>query len=128
MFTHARSAAVTGAGTERNSRGWAFTAATPAGTYNLLTLQADAKDLPARVSVEILNSTTLTGGGSSIVVQGINAAGTVTTIATGGTSVASVVGSYLAYGNDIIQVVFTPPATAGVGAIFVDLTGIGVLA
>lgn len=129
MFTHARSAAATGRGTEVNSRGFIFDGTTKAGTINLLTVEKGGSKKPVRVNVEVIVKDALTGAGASLVVQGVDEGGTVTTIATGTFGAGDTVrGSYLAYGRDKVQVVYAPGATApGRGAVFAQLSGCGEL-
>ena len=128
MFTHARSAAVQGQGTEVNARAFAFDPTVPAGTIELLTVELGLDNPPVRVQVEVCVKAALTGGAPSLVVQGVAEDGTVTTIATGTFAAGdSVKGTYLAYGRDTIQVVFSPGTTTGTGAVFAQLSGIGQL-
>lgn len=130
MFTHARSAAKTGQGTEVNARAFAFDATTTAGTKVLLVVEPGLENYPVRVNVEVCIKTALTGGSPSLTVQGVSEDGqTTTTIATGTFAAGDAVkGSYLAYGRDTIQVVYTPGTTsAGKGAVFAQLSGVGQL-
>ena len=129
MFTHARSAAATGQGTEVNARALPFDTTTVAGTINLLTVESPMNEFPVRVNVEVLVKDALTGGAPSLVVQGVSEDGqTTTTIATGTFAAGDAVrGSYLAYGRDVIQVVFSPGTATGRGAVFAQLSGIGQL-
>lgn len=129
MFTHARSAARTGQGTEVNARAFSFEKTTAAATVNLLTVEPGLEKYPVRVNVEVCVKDALTGGAPSLVVQGVSEDGaTTTTIATGTFAAGDTVkGSYLAYGRDKIQVVFSPGTTTGRGAVFAQLSGVGQL-
>ena len=129
MFNHHRSAAFTGQGTDHNSRAFTFDSTVAAGTVNILTVEPPLSKKPVRVNVEVMVKDAVTGAGASLVVQGVDEQGNVTTIATGTFAAGdSVKGSYLAYGRDKVQVVYAPGATsAGRGAVFASLSGCGQL-
>ena len=127
MFTHARSAAASGQGTEVNTRGLALNPQLAAGTLPLLTVEQGLDNFPVRVSIKIINKVAYVGGNPSIVVQAVPAAGGApVTIATGTFGASDVVsGEYLAYGKDVIEVVWSPGTTSGQGAVFAELSGLG---
>ena len=127
MFTHARSAAASGQGTEVNARGLAFTPTTPLGISPLLTVEQGLDAFPVLVSVKVVNSKDFAGPAESLVVQAIPADGSApVTIATGSEAANGVVtGEYLANGKDLIQVNYSDAMTAGSAAVFATLSGLG---